>query len=531
MRLRIIVCSVLCAALVGLLGGAASTPADEKPPQKADRERIQTLIDKLGSSVFEEREAASQELEKSGPAALELLRKATKSADLEVRRRAQTLVGKVETRLLTEKMLAPKQVRVAVKDVPVPEAVAELAKLSGYPVEITGDSKALIDRKITLDTGKTTFWAALEQLCQKADLHHLVPVQPEPANAPGGRVGQGGKVVINIGNLPKAGAPLPVKPNPVQPLPAGPQPEGSRSRILLADGRIPERPTHLAGSVRIRAVPDAGKANVSTGEARLVLDASAEPRLRDFGIIAAPVIEKAVDDQGQVLRMVPAPVPAPQNPNPGVFGGNGVAVVNGQVFINGQPVGGNVPNVPKHRSVPVLLKRGEKPARTLKELSGALIVQALTDEPEALVTVDNILKAAGTKVKGKEEHQLEVVAVEKLADGDIKIQLALQRPGGQNPLGKGAFNNVAVINGQVMINGQPLGAGGVGPSRLSPQEYPKLTDAKGASHAPVSGRELTGKTTYELIYRLPAEPAQLVFYGQRPCTFAVPFTLKNVPLP
>jgi hypothetical protein len=125
------------------------------------------------------------------------------------------------------------------------------------------------------------------------------------------------------------------------------------------------------------------------------------------------------------------------------------------------------------------------------------------------------------------------VAVEKLADGDLKIQLALQRPGGQNPLGnnfgnKNAFNGVAINGGQVQINGVPLGA--VGNSPLTPQEYPKLTDAKGTTYAPISGREL-GQKTYELIYRPQAEPAQLVFSGKRPFTFAVPFTLKNVPLP
>lgn len=510
MRIGITVGFLVLAVFVAW-NGHASQPA-------ADAERVEKLIRQLGSTLFPVRSQAAAELEKLGPAALEPLRKAAASDDRELSARAGELLQKVETKIFTERMLAPKRLRLAVKDASVADAVARLAKLSGYPVEISGDSKKLLDRKITLDTGETTFWDALEQLCAKADLQHLVPVQPEQPKAMGG-----GPVVINIGNLPKVGGP-PVKPNPVEPAPASPQPE-VRSKVLLADGRTPERPTQLAGSIRIRAVPDTGK--MQPGEIRLVLEASAEPRLREFGIIATPLIDKAIDDQDQ--KLVAAPMPMPQNPNPG--GGNGIniAMKNGQVFINGQPAGGSA--APKHRTMPVQLRLGEKPAKSLKELSGTVLVQALKDESEMLVSVNNIIKAAGTKVKGKDEHELEIVAVEKLADGDLKIQLVLHRPGEANPRANNGVNNIAVINGRVLINGQPVGAGGVGPARLEPREYPKLTDAKGATHAPVAGRELDGKKTYELIYRLPGEPAQLVFSGQRAFTFAVPFTLKNVPLP
>jgi hypothetical protein len=76
-----------------------------------------------------------------------------------------------------------------------------------------------------------------------------------------------------------------------------------------------------------------------------------------------------------------------------------------------------------------------------------------------------------------------------------------------------------------------VGTGGVGPSTLNPEDYPKLTDAKGTAYAPISGRELNGTKTYELIYRPQGEPMQLIFSGQRPGIFNVPFVLKNVPLP
>ena len=67
---------------------------------RADKKtEIARLIQKLGSDDFEEREAASKSLARIGEPALDALRQATKSPDVEVRRRATALVKEIDTKL------------------------------------------------------------------------------------------------------------------------------------------------------------------------------------------------------------------------------------------------------------------------------------------------------------------------------------------------------------------------------------------------------------------------------------------------
>src|SRR5437867_3671121 len=108
---------------LGIGATALSTPAAEK---KVDAERVNKLIEQLGSGKFAEREEASKELEKIGVPALEALRKATKSDDLETRRRASELVDKLSKLEETTRVLTPTKIRLAYKDTPVSEAVADI---------------------------------------------------------------------------------------------------------------------------------------------------------------------------------------------------------------------------------------------------------------------------------------------------------------------------------------------------------------------------------------------------------------------
>lgn len=57
--------------------------------------KIQDLIGELGNDDFDKREAATQALKEIGPAALELLHKATKSTNEEVKNRSEILVGQL----------------------------------------------------------------------------------------------------------------------------------------------------------------------------------------------------------------------------------------------------------------------------------------------------------------------------------------------------------------------------------------------------------------------------------------------------
>jgi hypothetical protein len=173
--------AVQFALLLGL--GAVAALADEGPPAKADRARIDKLIGQLGSPKFAERARARQELKKIGAPALDALRKATGSDDAETSRAARDLVNGIEAKLQTARLLAPKRVKLDVTDMPVLDAVNELSRQSGYPIQVVGDRAALAGRKVTLHTGDTTFWEAFDQLCQEAGL--VEPTVPIPHYRPG----------------------------------------------------------------------------------------------------------------------------------------------------------------------------------------------------------------------------------------------------------------------------------------------------------------------------------------------------------
>jgi hypothetical protein len=205
-----------------------------------------------------------------------------------------------------------------------------------------------------------------------------------------------------------------------------------------------------------------------------------------------------------------------------INGNGGVVIVNGNVI---SPGGGTLGPLTAQRTVPVHLKLGAKTAKTLKKLSGQLLIQALK-ENEPLITMDNVLQAAGKTAPGKDGSVLQVQAVETLADGGVKVQMVLENPPGPNPLA-GWPGGLANINGN--INGVPVG---------SPGNLPKLHDAQGKSYAPAqvvkqqtqfNGGKIAHHAT--VIYRPVGAPTQLVLYGDRPVYFSVPFTLHNVPLP
>ena len=105
------------------------------------------------------------------------------------------------------------------------DAVNELSKQSGYPIQIDGDRTQLAQRKITLETGETTFWQAFDLLCQKGGLTDVtnnfnnggpiyrnppvgggIQIQPLPINPPQRIIIQGG-----------GGAILPIQPPAIQP--------------------------------------------------------------------------------------------------------------------------------------------------------------------------------------------------------------------------------------------------------------------------------------------------------------------------
>jgi hypothetical protein len=498
--------TVLGLGALALVPGAAA----EKVEQKIDSGKIAELVKKLGSDSFEEREGATKELDAIGAPALEALKKATKSDDAEIQKRADELVKIIEKRVETARLLAPTMIQLKYKDTSVKEAVADLAKKTGYNIYLHDPDNKLGDRTVTLETAEISFWEAFDKFCNVAKLVEANPqdvpgqVLPPPPwgiaapPAPGGLPVAPAPVPVP---LPIRGAPLappalappvpvapPVGPGPVPVpafLPRRPRPGlgvtgFAPGTIVLMDGTPKEMPTYYAGAIRFRALPaDINVIKPTAEEQVFILEVTPEPKLQWLGL-AGLNIQKAVDELGQSLAQSTAKEgegdqgkAAP--PNAGPRGDRIAPPFTGWNTVQQQ--------------VPARLKKGEKEAKLAKKVQGVVSAQLRTpDEP--LITVDNILKAAGTTVKGDKGGSLKVLEASKDDDGVVKIRVEVDYPAEIIPAGGGggAFGGGRIgVGGGVII--LPGGGGVVPPGggiRIVPVPVPVPAPPVPVPPAPVS---------------------------------------------
>jgi hypothetical protein len=450
---------LFCLAFVVGLGVAAwaSLPgsAAEKPPDAA---KIASWIEQLGSGSFEEREKAEDELEAVGAPALEGLRKAAKDGEEEVRRRAEKLIQRIERRLATETALEPKEVHFKFKDTPIAEAVAEIVRKTEYNIQLFDPQKKLAERKVTLDTGETTFWQGLDQFCEKAGLVEATqqdlqnqafpaptapgaPPPPRMKNDQQGKAGQAEAIAAQVKAAEAAAvqakaqrakaiaaqvAPPPLLPIGGQPgMPAmgvavrrPPLQHGPHGVIYLMDGKFKKLPTSYSGAVRIRALPPGSSllgGAPSVEEIQLGLEVSPEPKLDWYGVTSVKTT-RAVDDQDQELAQ--AMVPSEQS-----------AVTETVIIAQGQRVvvrtGRMIPNTIQAGPAVLRLKKGEMAAKSLKELKGALTAQIIPPA-QPMLTIENILKAGG-ETKNANGVTIKVVEAAQDKSGQLTLKLELER--------------------------------------------------------------------------------------------------------
>jgi hypothetical protein len=554
----------------GLLATLPTTAAE-----KADAEKIAQLIEQLGSKSFTQREKAMQALDELGAPALEALRKAAKSSDAEISHRAADLVKRIEQRGQSKEILAPSHIRLVYKDTPVPEAVADFARKSGYQIVLQGDQSKLAERKITLDTGETTFWKAFDQFCEKAGLveatfqggpvppirrggpiqiQPAVPVPvPAPPAAPGAAVrpaGVGVAVVALQAAAPAAPAPgaaaAPAigRIRPVYPYP------GAFGQITLMDGKPAKLPTCYAGAVRVCALPPSTQvvgAAKREGEILFALEAFPEPKLQLLNVLGLR-IDKAIDDQDQKLAPAMAVAEAPGAP-PGQIVWAQSARIARPIFMGSQ------------RQVPVRLKQGDKASKSLKELKGAIEAQVRTP-PRPLMTMDDVMKSAGKTVKGTDGGWLKVQEASKEDNGQIKLRIQMEVPadiqpavGGIQPA-LGAGMGVALPGAAIQVQPAQVVPGGKAQQKVQVQVQVApapigrpafignvgglaLYDAKGQpipmgvtmAQARHDGKTMMWEYTMTCQPEKGQEASKLVFSGTRVVTIDIPFELKDVPLP
>jgi hypothetical protein len=485
---------------------------------------VAQIIRRLGSTKFVEREQATHALDALGTSALSALREAVQSDDIEVSRRAEVLIKKIEQRTERDRILAATPVHLKYQARPVAEAVADLAKRTGYAILLKDEGRKLAGRTVTVDTGPTSFWQALEQFCEAAGLVELggtnlrLPTVQVPRALPVP------KAAVGIASRTSAAV-------------------AGKGLIVLGDGKVDSIATYHVGSIRFRIAPvptrrlgdDAG-----TGPIPLLLEVAPEPRHESFALTEAR-LEQVVDDDGQQLSSAPAAgnVAGPAR-------ASNVRLASFQAA--SQRLGGG-------QQLPIWITAPERKPKALKEIHGWISAQVQLG-PQPLLGVDNILQAAGQLTKGAEGGYLKVLEVARLDDGQVRVRAEMQAPPqvipgvGPQGLGAGVVLPIQAAQIQLLPAGQPVpmtipvapgrpagalpfaGWSYLGLSLLDDKgkafNRPSVLQQQTRANGPIVTRDVT------LLFKPVVDQGKarkLVFSGSRSVTLEVPFTFQNVTLP
>jgi hypothetical protein len=493
----------VCAGVsLGLCLVRAAEEAKRAP--KVDAAAMARLITQLGSDRYEDRESASKELDALGQNALEALRPALTNRDVETRRRARDLVERIEKRLESAQLTQPKLVRLVYNDTPVMQAVQDMARKSGFTIQIDGDQAKLAERKITLDTGEVPFWQAVDQFCLKAGLVERGPVAISEDAMPEMRERYEERLRMWRSAQERGGGLRPEKP------------------LVLHDGTPQAFPTYYGGSLRVRvparAISSAGApqngipVNRPDLETLLSVEVTPEPKMGWQNILSVRV-DKMLDEQGNEMKL-----PLPYIPDAFDFDDPTQNLLSKQVLLY------------------VHVTKGTK---RIKEIHGAVAAEVLTPM-QPLMTIDDVLNSAGRTALASDGSSLKVVAVKRDATGQVSLKVVMEKrvPDGVDAMGLGAT--------------PPIVWGGFDiPTATDKNTVARkwvLKDNKGVAYplGSVTVKSIDNLgirvkpmddlgTTVEYDLKFPANnkttPAKLEFLGQRLTTIDVAFVLKDVPVP
>src|SRR5437870_1068666 len=129
--------------LIVLVGSTIAASASGALDQVTPAPTAEQLIGQLGHREFRVREAANKTLLERGMSALPALRKAKDHKDPEVRRRIEALLAPLEAAA----EVAPKRVTLHIKQRPLRDVIKDLAKQSGYKIELWPDAQFNGDRE------------------------------------------------------------------------------------------------------------------------------------------------------------------------------------------------------------------------------------------------------------------------------------------------------------------------------------------------------------------------------------------------
>jgi hypothetical protein len=475
---------------------------------------VEALIARLGADSFAEREAASRELLRRGPAALDALTAASAHPDPEIRQRAAALAERLRRAGDTVRLLAPKTVQLDYRNLPLGAAVADLRTKTGVPLTLDQHGVADSLRPVTVQTGELPAWEAIDAFCRAAGLREvfqetLGPGLEEQADLRSGRR----RVAYAI---------------------AGPVPTETAAQVpvVLADGKAPPLAGDRSAAVRVLALPAGFSGNRvvrGTGQVVINLDVTPLPGVKWDDVVGVRVL-RAEDETGRPLT---ASHRAEQPSSP--YGAYGDVVFLGgmqqAIFINGDIVytGAASQARPNPRVVPVTLRTDDRAVRSLRVFEG-VVVGEVTLTNQTLAVIPHLPKASGAAAAGPNDARFTVLDYKELSDGRVSVKL---RSEGPNPWTL-----------------QRLGRRGVRPNELAfdvPGRSPgagtqfKFTDAAGrpipqpmTQSSSMSDDGVRQTAEVELVFPKRPDvgpPATLTVVGNKPATVEVPFRMTNVVLP
>jgi len=509
---------------MGILVWIVSTSSgEEAKPDPRKNGDVALLIKQLGSDQFSQREEAGRSLELLGSSALPCLRKAAQDNDLEIGRRANAIIHRIERRVENARLNHTRKIRLVYKDTPVIDAIEDFGRISGFSLQIEGNRSRIENRKITLDTGLVTFWEAVDQFCRKAHLvecdsdllkrFEQIVMDPERLN----------KVAMwswSFYDYYK-------------------EPIGYDSPVIFKDGKPRNVSTCYTGALRIRAVKEtrveksrergsSEQTRAKGEEGLLYLEVSPEPNL-GWQCILKMHITSLTDESGKELSL-----PAPYYKEETDF----QSPYDDDVFsINDRE--SKPPKVVPHplsKQVSFRVFRPQGAGRILRTVQG-VVSGAILTPPQPLIQIDNILNASGKTFPGPDGESVKVVEVNRSKEGSVALKLLISPPindpegskpmvsawvGGQMRLRRAIMTGQVADKNELSLTGQEL----------------SLVDVKGQAfqltHAKVRANE--DNTALEYIVEFQPHtcltvPNRLIYCGQRRLVMDVPFTLRDVPMP
>jgi hypothetical protein len=442
------------------------------------------LVRQLGAPRFSDRQAAAVELERIGGPALPALRAARQSRDMEIKTRAQGLLLKVETTLLTE----PTSVRLEFDGATLSDVALSLSRQTGFKITLYPQNQPRWkNQRVTLHQSQSlSFWKAIDEICDTASLQYNPSMQ--------GFAGQQDQVFALTDGVIRTLTPISDQgPFRVRLLGIDYQ---RRLSYVPAGGDMgpvpaPPRPVTRAGGQQQRGRPGPARLNpITTVQFTAQFLVAAEPRL-SLAPRGELRLREALDDHGNSL----------------IYAGRNPQSLNYAGYF-GAPHG---PVMETHTQ----LQRPPDPGETIKTLRGIIPVTVSSRRPGPLVVP---LQNSPGKTFENADTQLTVHEIRSLPDSrHTLLELSIRANGPEAPLAgdSDGYNALFPRPGHQQLQIDVLDAN----DRLIPW-FQSIADAENS------------RVTLTLTSSLQSSPPkELRYYSVARTEVDIPFEFSGIPMP